>query len=134
MAVTYLLDTNTIIRYLNGRAPNIRGKLRTIPFRDIGISTIVLAELRYGAAKGKKPAQTRTNQDQLLRQLTLVPFDEAAAETYGTIRAELERQGTPIGPNDLLIGATALAHQLILVTHNTREFQRIAGLTLEDWE
>lgn len=134
MAVKYLLDTNTIIRYLNGRAPNIRSKLRATPFRDIGISTIVLAELRYGAAKGKTPTRTRAKQNQLLRQLTLVPFDEAAAEAYGTIRADLERQGTPIGPNDLLIGATALAHQLTLVTHNTREFQRIVGLALEDWE
>ena len=134
MAVKYLLDTNTIIRYLNGRAPNIRNKLHSTPFRDIGLSTIALAELRYGAAKSKAPTRTRTKQNQLLRQLTLVPFDEAAAEAYGTIRADLERQGTPIGPNDLLIGAIALAHQLILVTHNTREFQRIAGLTLEDWE
>lgn len=134
MAIKYLLDTNTIIRYLNGRAPNIRSKLRVTPFRDIGIATVVLAELRYGAAKAKAPKQARAKQDQLLRQLTLMPFDEAAAEAYGTIRADLERRGTPIGPNDLLIGATALAHQLILVTHNTREFQRIAGLMLEDWE
>ena len=134
MTVKYPLDTNSIIRYLNGRAPNIRDKMRSNPIRDIGMSTIVLAELRYGVAKTKAPTRTRAKQDQLLRRLTLIPFDEAAAGAYGTIRADLERKGTPIGPNDLLIGATALAHQLILVTHNTREFQRIVGLMLEDWE
>ena len=63
-----------------------------------------------------------------------VPFDRLAAEAYGNIRATLERQGTPIGANDLLIGATALAHNLILVTHDTREFGRIADLIIEDWE
>lgn len=134
MTVKYLLDTNTIIRYLNGRAPNIRIKMRSIPFRDLGISSVVFAELRYGAAKAKAPIQTRAKQDAVLRQLTLMPFDEAAADVYGTIRADLESKGTPVGPNDLLIAATALAHQLILVTHNTREFQRIVGLMLEDWE
>jgi len=63
-----------------------------------------------------------------------VPFDRAAAEAYGTIRATLEQQGTPIGANDVLIAATALSRGMILVTHNTREFGRIAALLLEDWE
>ena len=63
-----------------------------------------------------------------------LPFDDRAAEAYGTIRADLERQGTPIGPNDLLIAAIGLASGAILVTHNSREFGRVAGLKTEDWE
>lgn len=130
----YLLDTNTIVRYLNGRAPNVRVKLRATPVADLAVSAVVVAELRYGAAKSTNPAKALSVQDQLLSLLGLVPFDGPAADAYGTIRATLEQQGTPIGANDLLIGATALAHQLILVTHNTREFSRIAGLSLEGWE
>lgn len=130
----YLLDTNTIVRYLNGRAPNVRVRLASTPLSDLGVSAVVVAELRYGAAKSADPVKTIAIQDQFLALLGFVPFDRPAAEAYGTIRATLERQGTPIGANDLLIAATALSHGLILVTHNMREFSRIAGLTVEDWE
>lgn len=130
----YLLDTNTIVRYLNGRAPNVRVRLASTPLSDLGVSAVVVAELRYGAAKSADPVKTSAIQDQFLTLLGFVPFDRPAAEAYGTIRATLERQGTPIGANDLLIASTALSHGLILVTHNMREFSRIAGLTVEDWE
>ena len=130
----YLLDTNTIVRFLNGRAPNVRTKIRAAPLADLAVSSVVVAELRYGAAKSVNPAKALAVQDQFLGLITCVPFDQSAADAYGTIRALLERQGTPIGANDLLIGATALATQLILVTHNTREFARIPGLSIEDWE
>ena len=130
----YLLDTNTIVRYLNGRAPNVRTKIRAIPPTDLAVSAIVVAELRYGAAKSTHPAKATSVQDQFLSLIGFIPFDRPAAEAYGTIRATLEQKGIPIGANDLLIGATALAHQLIVVTHNTREFSRIAGLAPEDWE
>lgn len=130
----YLLDTNTIIRYLNGRAPNVRTKVKATPATDLATSAVVIAELRYGSAKSANPVRALAVQDQFLGLIGFVPFDRLAAEAYGTLRATLERQGTPIGANDLLIGATALAHNLILVTHNTREFGRIAGLTIEDWE
>lgn len=130
----YLLDTNTIVRHLNGRAPNVRTKIRAIQLADLAVSAVVVAGLRYGAAKSVNPVRAITVQDQFLNLIGFVPFDRQAAEAYGAIRATLERQGTPIGANDLLIGATALAHQLILVTHNTREFSRIAGLLYEDWE
>jgi tRNA(fMet)-specific endonuclease VapC len=69
----------------------------------------------------------------LFQQFESLPFDDAAAAVYGRIRADLTVQGTPIGPNDLIIPAIALANNLILVTHNTREFARVAGLVLEDW-
>jgi len=94
----------------------------------------VVAKLRYGSAKSSNPAKALAVQDQFLTLVGFVPFDRLAAEAYGNIRATLERQGTPIGANDLLIGATALTHNMILVTHNTREFGRIAGLIIEDWE
>ncbi len=130
----YLLDTNTIIRYLNGRAPNVRIRIAATPVSDLAVSTIVVAELRYGAAKSANPAKALAVQNQFLSLISSIAFDETAAEAYDTIRAALEKLGTPIGANDLLIGATALAHGLILVTHNTHEFGRIAGLPIEDWE
>ena len=122
----YLLDINTIIRYLNGRPPNIRTKIRTVAPADLATSNVVIAELRYGAARSVIPAKATAVQDQFLSLIGIVPVDSQCAEAYGTIRAALERQGTLIGANHLLIGATALDHQLILVTHNTREFIRIA--------
>lgn len=130
----YLLDANTIIRFLNGRAPNVRIHIAATPTPDLATSTIVIAELRYGAAKSANPAKALAVQDQFLGLVSTVAFDDAAAQVYGPVRAALERQGTPIGANDLLIGASALAHGLILVTHNTREFSRIAGLSIQDWE
>lgn len=78
--------------------------------------------------------QSRQKQLEFLQTIQTVLIDEPAALIYGEIRARLEQQGTPIGGNDLLIAATALAHNLILVTHNTREFGRISELNLEDWE
>jgi tRNA(fMet)-specific endonuclease VapC len=99
-----------------------------------GLSAVVVAELRYGAAKSTNPTNARTVQDRFLSLIGFVPFDQAAADAYGTIRAFLEKQGTPIGANDLLIGATAVANQLIIVTHNMREFMRVPGLLVEDWE
>jgi tRNA(fMet)-specific endonuclease VapC len=130
----YLLDTNTIVRYLNGRAPNVRISMRTTPTGELAVSAVVVAELRYSAAKRINPPKAMAVQDQFLSLIGFVPFDQPAADAYGTTRAMLEKQGTPIGAIDLLIGATALAHQLILVTHNTREFGRIPGLSIEDWE
>jgi tRNA(fMet)-specific endonuclease VapC len=130
----YLLDTNTCIRYINGRVPNIRIKLASLSLVEVGVSTITKAEMFYGSAKSQTPEISLKKQLEFLVTLQNVPFDEQAASVYGKIRANLEQQGTPIGGNDMLIAATALAHQLILVTHNTREFTRIAGLQLEDWE
>lgn len=109
----YLLDTNTIVRFLNGRAPNVRIRVNATPPGDLGVSSIVVAELRYGAAKSANQTAVLSVQDQFLGLVGLVPFDQSSADAYGTIRAHLEQQGTPIGANDLLIGATALAHNLI---------------------
>lgn len=130
----YLLDTNTCIRYINGRAPNIRHKLPTVALVDVAVSSITKAEMFYGSAKSQTPEQSRQKQLEFLNTIQSIVFDDAAALAYGRIRADLEKQGLPISGNDLLIAATALAHDLILVTHNTAEFQRVNGLYLEDWE
>lgn len=130
----YLLDTNTCIRFINGRAPNIRVKMRQVDNTDIAISTIVQAEMYAGSAKSQTPERSRQIQDEFFQRFTLIAFDEDAANVYGDIRAALEKQGTPIGGNDLLIAATAISRDLILVTHNTREFGRVNGLQIEDWE
>ena len=130
----YLLDTNVCIRYINGRSPQIRAKLPTIPRIDVGVSIITKAELFYGSTRSQTPEQSRQKQLEFLKTVQTVLFDEPAALVYGEIRAHLEIQGTPIGANDLLIAATALANDLTLVTHNTGEFGRIPNLKLEDWE
>jgi tRNA(fMet)-specific endonuclease VapC len=130
----YLLDTNTCIRYLNGRAPNIRTKVLAISHKDIAISTITMAEMLYGSAKSQTPDTSRAKQQKFFDRFAQLPFDAASASQYGRIRAALEKSGTPIGQLDLLIAAIALARGLILVTHNTREFQRVDGLVINDWE
>ncbi len=130
----YLLDTNTCIRYVNGRSPQIRAKLPTIPRADVAVSAITKAEMFYGSAKSQTPEQSLKKQLEFLETVKSLPFDDATATEYGRLRAYLEKQGTPIGGNDLLIAATALAHDLILATHNTDEFGRVPGLKVEDWE
>jgi tRNA(fMet)-specific endonuclease VapC len=130
----YLLDTNVCIRFLNGRVPQVREKLLKLDQDDIAVSVITKAELYYGSAKSQTPGRSRQRQDAFLQPLTVLPFDDTAVEHYATLRVALERQGKPISHPDMQIAAIALANGLILVTHNTTEFSRIAGLTLEDWE
>lgn len=130
----YLLDTNTCIRYLNRRSASIGQRLEKESPDDIVVCSVTRAELLFGAMKSNNIEKTRAIQREFLDTIATLPFDDAAAEHYGRIRAQLENAGTPIGPNDLLIAAIALAHDLTVVTHNTREFSRIPGLRLEDWE
>jgi len=132
--VKYLLDTNVCVRYLAGRSRDLCARLEATPPDELAVCSVVKAELRYGAYKGQRTEATLQAQDILLSQLCSLPFDDAAAQVYGQIRAALERTGTPIGANDLLIAAIALANRLILVTHNTAEFCRVPGLAVEDWE
>ncbi|MBC8099218.1 MAG: type II toxin-antitoxin system VapC family toxin [Armatimonadetes bacterium] len=130
----YLLDTNACVRYINARAPRLVQKLRTIARSDMMVSAVTKAELFYGSAKSQTPQLSRQKQDIFLRQFKSLPFDDVTADYYGMIRAMLERRGTPISHPDLQIAAIALVHDLILVTHNTKEFSRVDGLRLEDWE
>lgn len=132
--MTYLLDTNTCIRYLNGTAPGVLQRMQRISPQQIAVCSVVKAELFFGAMRSSDPIRTLTRQRRFLDQFVSLPFDDAAAEEYARIRADLTKQGTPIGPNDLLIAAIALARQATLVTHNIGEFGRVAGLAIEDWE
>ena len=100
----------------------------------MAICQIVKAELIYGAYRSARREANLALLARFFSQFVSLPFDDASAEIYGRIRAELVRAGTPIGPNDLMIAAIALAHDAILVTHNVREFGRVEGLRFEDWE
>lgn len=130
----FLLDTNTCIRYLNGRAPAIRDHLQVHSPNEIFVCSIVKAELYFGAGKSSNIAKTLDAQNKFLTQFVSLSFDDSAANVYGRIRASLSSHGTLIGPNDMLIASIAIAHKLFLVTHNTREFSRISELDLVDWE
>jgi tRNA(fMet)-specific endonuclease VapC len=130
----YLLDTNTCIHYINGRSVSIRKRLAATPLIDVGVSIITRAELFYGSAKSQTPERSRQKQLEFLQTIQTVHFGEGCDIAYGDIRAYLETNGLPIGANDLLIAATAIAHNLIIVTHNTREFGRIPAIQIEDWE
>jgi tRNA(fMet)-specific endonuclease VapC len=130
----YSLDTNTCIRYLNGRSEGIRRRLPMVPARDIVVCSVVRGELAYGAARSQTPEASAAKQQRFLRPYATLPYDDAAAVVFGRIRAALEAAGTPVGPYDMQIAAIALVHGLIVVTHNIREFARIEGLPIEDWE
>ena len=132
--MTYLLDSNTCIRYLNGRAVGVLQRLHDTPVAEVVVCSIVKAELFYGAMRSVNPMRTLAQQQDFLNHFVSPPFDDRAAEVYGRIRADLAKMGTPIGPNDLMIAAIALANDVTLVTHNTREFGRVADLRIEDWE
>ena len=130
----YLLDTNVCIKYLNQKSPTIIQKLESIDTKDIAVCSIVKAELFYGALKSNNPEKTLARQQVFLNKFVSLVFDDNTALVYGKIRAFLAQAGTPIGSNDLQIASIALANNLTLVTHNTKEFSRIDGLKIEDWE
>ena len=132
--MNYLLDTNTCIKYLNGRSKEIRNNLESKSQQDIFVCSIVKAELFYGAMKSKNPEKNLEKQTQFLNRFVSLAFDDKASEVYGQIRARLEKSGTPIGPNDLFIAAIAISNNITLVTNNTREFGRVEDLQFEDWE
>jgi tRNA(fMet)-specific endonuclease VapC len=130
----YLLDTNTCIRYLNGSSSNVFKRLNQLPAATIFVCSIVKFELRYGALRSTKIEQTLAEQEKFLRRFISLPFDEKSQLIAAQIRADLSLRGKPIGPYDVLIASIAMANDLILVTHNLKEFERVAGLKIEDWE
>lgn len=130
----YLLDTNTCIRYLNGRAPAVFQRLNETPETDVCVCGVVKFELRYGALRSEHVERALAQQEKFLNRFVSLPFDEKAHVHATQIRADLARAGTPIGPYDLLIAAIALANRRTLITHNTREFGRVVSLQIEDWE
>ena len=130
------LDTNLVIAVLNDRASPVRTRIDAAIGRGpaLAISSIVLFELRYGAAKSARPQRnTQRIADFLSGPIEVLPFEPADADEAGDIRAALERAGTPIGPYDVLVAAQARQRDALLVTANTSEFARVPRLKLEDW-
>jgi tRNA(fMet)-specific endonuclease VapC len=133
--VNYLLDTNTCIRLLNDdRNASVPRRLAMLQPEEIRLCSVVKAELYYGAYRSSRREQNLATLGRLFNQFSSLPLDDQAALLAGQIRFQLAASGTPIGPHDVLIAAIALANNLTLVTHNTQEFARVAGLSLEDWE
>jgi tRNA(fMet)-specific endonuclease VapC len=130
----YLLDTNVCIHLLNQRQPKVIDHFRQHNPASIALCSVVKAELFYGAQRSQRREANLQTLRTFFAPLASLTFDDAAAEHYGQIRADLLAQGQPIGPNDFLIAAIARAHDATLVTHNTAEFSRVPGLRLEDWE
>jgi len=130
----YLLDTNVCIHLLNSSKNSIVHHLKKHSPNEIALCSIVKAELLYGARHSKKVEANLQLLNQFFKPFISLTFDDRCAEEAGLIRADLAAQGKPIGPNDLLIAAVTRAHDLVLVTHNTKEFSRITGLRIDDWE
>ena len=129
----YFLDTNIIIYALKDTYPAIKEHFLKVPASSIAIPSPVLAEIEYGARKSFDYEKTIATYRQFTNTFELVSFAKKATHAFGQIRAELEKQGKTIGANDLMIAAIVLAENGILVTHNTREFERITQLRIEDW-
>jgi tRNA(fMet)-specific endonuclease VapC len=128
----YMLDTNICIYAIKHRPPEVLAALRQHEAAGLGVSSITVAELEFGAAKSGSARNVAALQ-QFLEPLEIADFDRAAAREYGRLRAQLEAAGTPIGPLDTQIAAHALALGVTLVSNNLREFARVPGLALANW-
>lgn len=128
----WMLDTNICSYLLRQRPAHVLARFYAAPLDDLRLSAIVAAELRYGAMRLNSP-KFSVQLEKWLSLQQILPWPDKATLVYGRIRADLEKQGTSIGNMDLLIAAHALAEDAVLVTNNTREFQRVAGLKLENW-
>jgi len=128
----YVLDTNTLIYFFKGMGKVSDNMLSRSP-QEIHIPSIIIYELHVGIAKSNMPQKREKQLSILLEQVNVIEFANAEAKAAARIRADLEAQGMPIGPIDTLIAGCAMAHDLTLVTHNTKEFSRIKGLVVEDW-
>jgi len=129
----YLLDTNVCVDYLTGRYPAVVSKIHRSAPAELGLSSVVVAELRYGADRSDRVKANHARIDLLVGEIPSLDFDLEAASADGRLRARLEARGTPIGPNDMLIAAQGLSRALIVVTDNVGEFRRVGGLKVESW-
>lgn len=128
----FVLDTNTLIYYFKGQG-NIKQHLLSTSPKDIGIPTIVLYELELGIAKSNAPQKRSKQLKDMLSVVNVLAFSEKEARVTAKIRVQLEKKGTPIGSYDYLIAGTTLSNNAVLVTNNTKEFNRVKGLKLENW-
>lgn len=131
--MTYLLDTNTCIYIINNRPPEVAEKFSKVDIREIAVSSITVAELRYGAEKSGFGARNMKALEEFIASLVVRDFNDDASRVYANLRVHLERKGTPIGPLDTLIAAHALSLGVTLVTNNLKEFKRVPKLRVENW-
>ncbi len=131
--MTYLLDTNICVYVIRRKPALVLQRFQRQSPDEVAISSVTLAELRYGADKSAFPARNHAALHSFLAPISVDDFDSLAADQYGKVRADLERKGTPIGPLDTMIAAHALSLKVTLVTANTSEFSRVPGLVCEDW-
>jgi tRNA(fMet)-specific endonuclease VapC len=129
----YMLDTNICIYAIKHKPESVIRAFLSHDPDELCISSITYAELMHGVEKSQAVEKNRLAMSLFLSPLTILEFGALAAEEYGRVRADLEKKGTPIGPMDMLIAGHAKAENLILVTNNTREFDRVEGLEVEDW-
>ncbi len=131
--MTFMMDTNICVYIINNRPPRVRERFLQHNVGDIGLSSIVVAELAYGVAKSQAREKNTAALEKFLLDFELLGFDVDAAHRYGKLRVDLERAGIVIGPLDLQIAAHALALDATLVTNNVTEFSRVNGLKVENW-
>lgn len=129
----YMLDTNICIYLIKRRSDELLSRMRVFRTGEIGVSVVTVAELQYGVSKSQSKERNQAALEAFLLPLDIADFSFEVTVMYGDIRAQLERQGQPIGPLDTMIAAHALSLDVPLVTNNTREFERVRGLRVEDW-
>jgi tRNA(fMet)-specific endonuclease VapC len=132
--MTHLLDTNVCVAFLRGKNTLVRSRFAAHPAADLVVCSVVVGELSVGAIRSARPKSEQAKVDSFLAQYRSLAFDDDAARLYAVIRADLEVRGKLISDFDMAIAAVAIVHDLTVITHNTREFSRVAGLRLEDWE
>jgi tRNA(fMet)-specific endonuclease VapC len=130
----YLLDTNICIFIKNRKPLNVLGKLHSVIKQTVYLSSITVAELQFGVYNSQNIEKNRISLTEFLAPFEIIDFGNTDAEHFGIIRSQLKKEGSLIGPYDMLIAAQAVARNLILVTNNTNEFIRIKNLKLEDWK
>lgn len=129
----WMLDTDACITLIRQQSAKLLRQLRAHPVGEVGVSALTVAELFFGVEKSAHPARNRSALEQFLMPLEIAPFNPEASKRYGVVRADLERRGQAIGAIDTLIAAQALSLNATVVTHNRRDFSRVAGLRVEDW-
>ena len=130
----YMLDTNACIGIINNKPITLRQKLLQIAVEDVAISQIVLYELEYGVGRSQHQQRNRDNLNQFLKYIQVLDWSTEQSQEAALVRCELMQLGQPIGHYDTLIAAHARSLKATLVTHNTREFEKVQGLLLQDWK
>lgn len=133
MQAKYLLDTDVFSLMVKGQDEQINARMQTLSKGEALLSVITTGEYFYGVSHAPVSALREKRAQRLIDFFGVLPLGAEVGASYGAIRADLRAKGTPIGPNDLWLAAQANAHELVMVTRNTREFKRVKGLKVEDW-